>query len=132
MKTLLIVDDQKSARNGLKALLAQIPEFEVVGEATNGQEAIQSVAANLPDIVLMDVKMPIIDGFTATRHIKKLGLPVKVVLTSMIVNRETEALAAGADAFVSKNESPERLLAVLESLDIEEETEALPKKDSST
>ena len=118
-KTLLVVDDALIIREIVKETAIAVG-WEIAGEATNGQEAIQSVAANLPDIVLMDVKMPIIDGFTATRHIKKSGLPVKVVLTSMIVNSETEALAAGADAFVSKNESPERLLAVLRSLDFED------------
>ena len=88
------------------------------------------MAANLPDIVLMDVKMPIIDGFTATRHIKKSGLPVKVVVISASIGRETEAIAAGADAFVSKNEPPERLLAVLRSLDFED-NEALTNEFSS-
>ena len=120
MRTILIVDDQKSARNGLKALFSHIPEFEVVGEATNGQEAIEWLATNLPDIVLMDVKMPLMDGFTATHHIKKLGLPVKVVLTSIVASSETEAIAAGADKFISKNEPPEQMLSVLRSLDFED------------
>jgi DNA-binding NarL/FixJ family response regulator len=112
----LIVDDQKLARSGLKALLAPIPEFEVVGEVANGQEAIQWVAANEPDIVVMDVKMPVMDGLTATRCIKKLSLPVKVIVISASISGETEALEAGADAFVSKYDPPERLLAALRSL----------------
>jgi CheY-like chemotaxis protein len=65
----------------------------------------------------MDVKMPLMDGFTTTRHIKKLGLPVKVILISMVVSSKAEAMAAGADDFISKNEPPERMLSVLRSLD---------------
>jgi DNA-binding NarL/FixJ family response regulator len=120
MKTILIVDDQRSALHGLKAMLSHIPEFEVVGEASNGQEAVRWAAAHLPDIVLMDIKMPVMDGLTATRHLRKLNLPVAVVLISVSDDIETEALSAGADAFVSKNQSPAELLAVFESLEIEE------------
>ena len=116
MKTVLIADDQKPARDGLKTLLAPIPEFEVVGEATNGQEAIQWVAANLPNIVIMDVQMPVMDGLTATRHIKKLNLPVKVIVISASISAESEALNAGADAFVSKYDSSEHVLAALRSV----------------
>ena len=121
MKTILIVDDQKAVRNGLKAMFSHIPEFEVVGEAANGQEAIQWAAANLPDIVLMDIKMPVMDGLKATRHLRKLNFPIVVVLISISADGETEALAAGADAFFSKNERPEQLLAVLKSLDVEDD-----------
>jgi DNA-binding NarL/FixJ family response regulator len=116
MKTILIVDDERLVRDGLKKLVAPIPEFEVVGEVANGQEAIQWVAANLPNIVIMDVKMPVMDGLKATRHIKKLNLPVKVIVVSASINGETEALDAGADAFVSKYDPSERLLAALRSL----------------
>ena len=123
MKTILIVDDQKSALHGLKAMFSHIPEFEVIGEATNGRDAVQYAAATLPNIVLMDVRMPVMDGLLATRHLRKLNLPVAVVLISVSVDSEAEALAAGADAFVSKGEPPEHLLAVLESLDFEEDDE---------
>lgn len=116
MNTVLIVDDQKLAREGLKALLAQISEFEVVGEVVNGQEAIQWVAANLPNIVIMDVQMPVMDGLTATRHIKKLNLPVKVIVISASISAESEALNADADAFVSKYDSSEHILAALRSV----------------
>lgn len=116
---MLIVDDQESARNGLKAFFSHIPEFEVVGEASNGQEAIEWLATNSTDMVLMDIEMPVMDGVAATQHLRKLNLPLTVVLMSLSVERETESLAAGADAFISKSDSPEQLLAVLKSLESE-------------
>jgi DNA-binding NarL/FixJ family response regulator len=116
MKTILIVDDQRLARDSLKALLALEPDIEVVGEVANGQEAIQWVAVNRPDIVVTDVKMPVMDGITATRRIKNLNLPVKVIVISASISGETEALDAGADAFFSKYDRPEHLLAALRSL----------------
>ena len=122
-KTILIVDDQKAAVRGLKALFAEIPEFEVVGEAANGQEAIQWAAANLPNIVVMDVKMPVMDGLIATRHLRKLNLPVRVVLISISNSYEPEALSVGADAFVCKSAPPEQLLAVLHALSTEDNPE---------
>ena len=88
----------------------------MVGEATNSQEAIQWVAADLPNIVIMDVRMPVMDGLKATRHIKQLNLPVKVIVISASINAETEALEAGADAFVGKYDPQEHLLTTLRSL----------------
>jgi PleD family two-component response regulator len=66
----LIAGDQRSDRQGLKALLAFAPQIEVIGEASNGQEAVELVADNGPDVVLMDVQMPEMEGLEATRLIK--------------------------------------------------------------
>jgi len=115
IKTLriLIVDDQQHARRSLRALLAT--RFQLVGtcEAVNGIEAIRCVEECKPDIVLMDVRMPRMDGIEATRIIRTKSAQVPVIILSMYSEHQAAALAAGANAFLSKGELPERLLAVL-------------------
>ena len=111
----MIVDDQERARRGLKALLATQPELEVVGEATNGEEAVRLAEALRPDIILMDVRMPNMDGIKATRHIKKAHPEIRVIVLTMYDTHRREALEAGADAFVLKSEGFERLMAVVKS-----------------
>ena len=81
-----------------------------IREASNGREAAQQVEELRPDLVLMDVRMPEIDGLEATRQIKARWPRVKVIILSMYIEHRDEVLAAGADAFVSKGEAPERLL----------------------
>jgi DNA-binding NarL/FixJ family response regulator len=106
----LIVDDQLRARQSLKALLTTWPLIGVTQEAANGQEAIQRIEQAQPDLVLMDVRMPVMDGLQATRHVKKHWSQIKVIVLSMYGDYQVEALAAGADAFMSKGESPENVL----------------------
>jgi DNA-binding NarL/FixJ family response regulator len=101
-RQILIVDDQRPTRNGLRALLSFWPQVEVVGEATNGQDAVDFVAERRPDVVLMDVRMPVMDGMEATRRIKSQTPGVKVILMTMHAEYKAEALAAGADAFLVK------------------------------
>ena len=110
---ILIVDDQPRARQSLKALLATWPQVKEIREAANGQEAVHLVEESQPDVVLMDVRMPEMDGVEATRLIKARWPQVKVIVLSMYADYMADALAAGADAFVSKGEPPERLLATL-------------------
>jgi len=98
----LIADDQRSARQGLKALLAFAPQIEVIGEASNGQEAVELVAEKQPDVVLMDVQMPEMDGLEATQRIKNRWPQVKVMMLTMFPSRRPEALAVGADRFLLK------------------------------
>jgi DNA-binding NarL/FixJ family response regulator len=109
----LVVDDQARARQGLKALLATCAEIELAGLAASGAEALQAVPRARPDLVLMDARMPEIDGLEATRLIKIRWPAVKVVVLSMYSEYAAAATAAGADAFVSKGASLERLLATL-------------------
>ncbi len=106
----LIVDDQLRARQSLKALLATWPLMGETQEATNGQEAINRIEQGRPDLVLMDVRMPVMDGLQATRHIKRYWPQIKVIVLSMYGDYQMDALAAGADAFLSKGESPENVL----------------------
>ncbi|HEX6289499.1 MAG TPA: response regulator transcription factor [Herpetosiphonaceae bacterium] len=109
----LIVDDSARTREGLRALLATWPEITVIGEAANGQEAVQQVAECRPDVVLMDLYMPVLDGVRATRLIKQQWPDVVVIVLTMYATEQGIALAAGADGFVIKGGTHERLLAAL-------------------
>lgn len=108
-KRVLIVDDQPSALKGLKAILAFYPEILVVGEARNGQEAVQLVAKQEPDVVVMDLQMPVMDGMEATRLIKRQWPVIKVVVLTVQAARRGEAFCAGADHFLLKGNGPEAL-----------------------
>ena len=109
----LIVDDSVRTRDGLRALLTMRPEIEVVGEATNGQDAVRLVAECRPDIVLMDLHMPVLDGVQATQLIKQQWPAVTIVVLTMYAVEKSAALAAGADAFLIKGNAPDRILAAL-------------------
>ena len=109
----LIADDSVRARNGLRALLTTWPELEVVGEVANGQEAVRLVAERRPDVVLMDLQMPVMDGLQATRLIKTAWPAVSVVVLTSHADQQAAARAAGADTFVIKGSAPERLVSAL-------------------
>jgi DNA-binding NarL/FixJ family response regulator len=108
----LLVDDSAKARNGLRALLSTIHSatpineaqlaFEIIGEASNGREAVQLVAKHQPDAVLLDAQMPEMDGLEVTRMIKKQWPKVRVVMLTMYAKYEIEALQAGIDSFLVK------------------------------
>jgi DNA-binding NarL/FixJ family response regulator len=110
---ILIVDDQRRTRQSLKALLATNFQPMEMREAANGVEAIRCAEDWKPHIVLMDARMPELDGIEATRIIKTKTPEVRVIVLSMYAEYQAAALAAGADAFVSKGEPPEQLLAAL-------------------
>lgn len=108
---LLLVDDQDLIRRGLKALLSTDPELNVVGEAGNGQEAIALVAQLSPDVVLMDVRMPVVDGVAGTREICQRFPTTKVLMLTTFDDQEyvTQALQAGASGYLLKNTPFEEL-----------------------
>jgi len=108
----LVVDDQTLLRRGLLALLNGREGITVVGEAADGREAVRKVAECEPDVVLMDVKMPVMDGVTATRQICQRFLKTKVVLLTMFPDEDSiaEAVSAGACGFLLKDISPEDLI----------------------
>jgi CheY-like chemotaxis protein len=110
---ILIVDDQKRTRRSLKALLATRFKLIDTCEAVNGIEAIRCVEECKPDVVLMDARMPEMDGIEATRIIRKKCAQLPVIVLSMYSEYRTLALAAGASAFLLKGEPAEQLLAVL-------------------
>ena len=109
----LIADDSARTREGLRALFATWPELAVVGEAANGQEAVRLAAECRPDVVLMDLHMPVLDGLAATREIKRQRPGTTIVVLTMHATEQSAALANGADAFVMKGSGPERLLAAM-------------------
>jgi CheY-like chemotaxis protein len=119
VKTLriLIVDDQQSARRSLKALLATRFQLADTCEAANGMEAVRCVEECKPDVVLMDARMPEMDGIEATRIIKTKSEHTPVIVLSMYLEYQEVALAAGADAFISKGDPPEQLLEALASFE---------------
>jgi CheY-like chemotaxis protein len=112
----LVVDDQPRARQSLKALLTTWPAPHEIREAENGQEAVQIVEQWQPDVVLMDVAMPKMDGLQATRLIKARWPQVYVVVLTLYGEYEAEAMVAGADAFIGKGEPPDRLLTILSAI----------------
>jgi DNA-binding NarL/FixJ family response regulator len=109
----LLVDDHALARTGFRMVLDGEPDIEVVGEAANGRQAVHSAARLRPDIVLMDVRMPELDGIAATREIVASGRPPKVlILTTFDLDEYVyDSLAAGASGFLLKDVGPEQLIA---------------------
>ena len=118
MIRVLLADDQPLVRAGLRMILTADPELEVCAEAANGQEAVSAAAAARPDVVLMDVRMPVMDGIEATRAITAAatdGRPPRVlVLTTFDLDEVVyDALRAGASGFLLKDAPEERLLTAI-------------------
>ena len=105
----LIADDQRPTRLGLRALLELSPVIEVIGEAADGRGVVHLVAERQPDVVLMDIRMPIMDGLEATRIIKRQWPGVRVVALTMYSRYRARAFAVGADAFLLKGCTPRAL-----------------------
>ena len=101
MTRIMIVEDNVHARRALKALLSQQDGFAVCGEASNGQEAIRNIKDKTPDIVLMDMRMPVMDGLEATKIIKSIWPQMGVIAMTMYPDCKAEAFSAGADAVSS-------------------------------
>ena len=110
---MLIADDRSRSRMALKALLSTHPGIDVVGEAENGEEALRLVEERRPDAVLMDARMPAMDGLTATRLIKDRWPDVRVIVLTMYGARKSDAKAAGADAFLVKGCLTDKLLGAI-------------------
>jgi len=112
MTTVVIADDQHLVRAGLRTILDNEPDLTVVDEAADGVEAFQLARRHRPDLVLMDVRMPVLDGIAATRRIVASGLPTRVlVLTTFDLDSYVyEALRAGASGFVLKDMPRDQLL----------------------
>jgi DNA-binding NarL/FixJ family response regulator len=108
----LIADDQALVRSGLRLVLETRPDIEVVAEAGDGAEAIRLTTAHQPDVVLMDIRMPVMDGIEATRRITQSASPIRVlVLTTFDLDEYVHAaLRAGASGFLLKDARPADLV----------------------
>jgi DNA-binding NarL/FixJ family response regulator len=110
----LLVDDDALVRGGLRALLGAETDIDVVGEATNGDDGVDQARRLRPDVVVMDIRMPVRDGTSATRDIVAWAPPrprVLVLTTFDLDDVVDDAIAAGADGFLLKRSTPEQLVA---------------------
>ena len=114
----LVVDDQSMVRAGLRMLLAEEPDIEVVAEAGNGLDAIAQAARFRPEVILMDIRMPELDGLEATRRILAADATAKVLIltTFNLDDYVYQALRAGASGFVLKDDPPEQLIAAVRNV----------------
>lgn len=114
---IIVADDHPVVRSGLRALLSSQPDFEIVGEANNGEEAAKLAISLAPDLILMDLQMPIVDGFGAIQLIRdKLPQANILVLTTYDTDSDIlPALKAGAIGFLLKDTPPEQLFQAIRS-----------------
>ncbi len=114
----LVADDQWMVRDGFRMLLKNADDIEIVAEAENGLEAVEKAARFQPNVVLMDIRMPTLDGLEATRRILAADELVRVlILTTFDLDEYIyEALRAGASGFVLKDDPPEQLLAAIRTV----------------
>ncbi|MDQ0644477.1 response regulator [Microbacterium murale] len=118
MIRVLLVDDQALFRAGIRMLVSSQPDMDVVAEAGNGQEALAAVAQAAPDVVLMDIRMPVMDGLTATAELLKTpDAPKVVMLTTFDLDEAAaRAIRQGASGFLLKDAEPEFLLAAIRTV----------------
>ncbi len=115
---ILIVDDHEVMRHGLRTLLKARPDWEVCGEAADGREAIEKCKELGPDIIILDITMPTLNGLDAARQIKKLCADAKVLMFSMHESEQVirQVLRSGADGFVLKSDAARDLLDAIHAL----------------
>jgi DNA-binding NarL/FixJ family response regulator len=115
---LCLIDDQTIVREGLKSLLALSPDFEVVADAADGEEAIRIITREQPDVVLLDLRMPLLDGIGVLQRLRDLGtLPPTLILTTFDDDRMLfDAVRAGAKGWLLKDVSLERLSSAIRTL----------------
>ena len=112
---IVLADDHQVLRSGLRALLNMEPDFEVVGEASNGLEAMKLAETLRPDIIVMDISMPEMDGLKAAEGIRSLGLQSKIVMLTVHADEEYlfQTLKAGASGFVHKSSADRELIEAI-------------------
>src|SRR6266702_3301334 len=113
---IVLVDDHTLLRDGLRQILEREPDLEIVGEAAAGEAALELVAQLLPDIVLMDVRMPGMDGIEATRRLRAFHPQVQVLVLSAYLEFTREALQAGAAGYLLKSAPTSQLLASIRAV----------------
>ena len=118
MIRIILVDDQNIIREGLGSLLQAKTDLEVIGEAGNGQEAVQLALKLQPDVVLMDVRMPVMDGVAATRLLQAQAPDIKILILTTFDDDEyiTKAMAYGAKGYLLKDTPSEELATAIRSI----------------
>ncbi|HZU01044.1 MAG TPA: response regulator transcription factor [Ktedonobacteraceae bacterium] len=114
----LIADDQVITRNGLRVLLTSVPEVEVVGEAANGAQAIELAALLEPDVILMDLKMPVVNGIEATRRIHRSSPHIAILVVTIFADDISvfPAIRAGASGYLLKDADQAELLRAIQTV----------------
>jgi len=115
---LVVVDDDDLVRTGLRLILGGAPDLEVVAEAADGRQAVEAVRRTSPDVVLMDIRMPVLDGLAATQQVLALPKPPQVIILTTVDTDEMvlEALRLGACGFLLKSTRPDRLVEAVRAV----------------
>jgi DNA-binding NarL/FixJ family response regulator len=111
----VVADDHPIVRDGLRALLASLPDIELVGEATNGREAVRSAVTDRPDVIVMDLRMPDLDGVAATVEIRRTAPDVAVLVLTMLDDDDWvfAAMRAGAHGYLVKGASQQEIVRAI-------------------
>jgi DNA-binding NarL/FixJ family response regulator len=114
----LLADDHFLVREGLRSSLAEYPQIQVVGEASNGREAIDKARTLAPEVILMDINMPEMNGLDATAALRKQGSPAKVLALTVHNNKQyiVQIIRSGAQGYVLKDTSPEELVRGIQAV----------------
>ncbi|MGL5811495.1 MAG: response regulator [Nocardioides sp.] len=114
----VIVDDQPLARSGLRSIIDHEPGLAVVAEAADGREGVERVATTAPDVVVMDLRMPVLDGIGATAQILRRRPATRVLVMTTFDDEELvyQALSAGASGFLLKDASPDQMIAAIRTV----------------
>jgi DNA-binding NarL/FixJ family response regulator len=114
----LLVDDHAVVRDGIRARLERSPEFEVVEEAVNGRDAIQKTGELRPDVVLMDISMPVMNGMDAARQIRDLYPEIKVIILTMHEHKEyiQGVIRCGAQGYIVKDVTADEMISAIKTV----------------
>lgn len=118
MIKIMIVDDQALIRDGLKMILSLCEDIEVIGEAVNGKDAIEALIMNRPDIILMDIRMPIMNGVEATKVIKERYPAIKIIILTTFDEDQYifEGLKNGADGYILKDVKSDEIIRAIKEV----------------
>src|SRR6266852_8107281 len=118
MAKILLADDHQLIRKGLRAIIERNKDWLICGEAENGQEALERTVELRPDLIILDVTMPVLNGLQVARQIRKLVPEIRILILSMHDSPQLalEAVRAGADAYLTKTEPPSKLLDTIAAL----------------
>ena len=115
---IMIVEDHNLLREGLRSMLSAVPDFEVVAEARDGKEALHTAIAVVPDVIMMDLSMPSMNGIEATMQIKRRNPDIRIIALTVYKSQEyvREALKAGVDGYVLKDATYDELIVAIRSV----------------